>query len=156
MIRINRSETLELEGTYVEFPDVEEPELEAVVSELPDNFTDLLSLVAPIINRNEYRRVLQGVNLSADGITATDGRQLLHLDCPLNLEKNLTIPFSSVLKNPPKTNLTLCDFMIEFLFVSILKNQSSIQSSSKADLTNVILRTSFVSWGMDYVFLLFI
>ena len=66
MIRINRSETLELEGTYVEFPDVEEPELEAVVSELSDNFTDLLSLAAPIINRNEYRRVLQGVNLSAD------------------------------------------------------------------------------------------
>ena len=39
LIRINRSETLELEGTYIEFPDVEEPELEAVVSEMPDNFT---------------------------------------------------------------------------------------------------------------------
>ena len=39
LIRINRSETLELEGSYIEFPDVEEPELEAVVSELPDNFT---------------------------------------------------------------------------------------------------------------------
>ena len=39
----------------------------------------------------------QGINLSADGITATDGRQLLHLDCQLNLEKNLTIPFPSVL-----------------------------------------------------------
>lgn len=59
LIRINRSETLELEGTYIEFPDVEEPELEAVVSELPDNFTELLSLAAPIVNRNEYRRVLQ-------------------------------------------------------------------------------------------------
>ena len=39
LIRINWSETLELEGTYIDFPDVEEPELEAVVSELPDNFT---------------------------------------------------------------------------------------------------------------------
>ena len=97
LIRINRSETLELEGTYIEFPDVEEPELDAVVTELPDNFTALLSLAAPIVNRNEYRRVLQGINLSADGITATDGRQLLHLDCQLNLEKNLTIPFPSVL-----------------------------------------------------------
>ena len=97
LIRINRSETLELEGTYIEFPNIEEPELDAVVTELPDNFTALLSLAAPIVNRNEYRRVLQGINLSPDGITATDGRQLLHLDCQLNLEKNLTIPFPSVL-----------------------------------------------------------
>ena len=97
LIRINRSETLDLEGTYIEFPNIEEPELDAVVTELPENFTELLSLAAPIVNRNEYRRVLQGVNLSADGITATDGRLLLHLDCPLNLEKNLTIPFPSVL-----------------------------------------------------------
>ena len=97
LIRINRSETLELEGTYIEFPDIEKPELDAVVTELPENFTELLSLAVPIVNRNEYRRVLQGINLSADGITATDGRQLLHLDCQLNLEKNLTIPFPSVL-----------------------------------------------------------
>ena len=97
LIRINRSETLELEGTYIEFPNIEEPELDAVVTELPDNFTALVSLAAPIVNRNEYRRVLQGINLSADGITATDGRQLLHLDCQLNLKKNLTIPFPSVL-----------------------------------------------------------
>ena len=96
LIRINRSETLELEGTYIEFPDIEKPELDAVVTELPENFTELLSLAAPIVNRNEYRRVLQGINLSADGITATDGRQLLHLDRQLNLEKNLTIPFPSV------------------------------------------------------------
>ena len=97
LIRINRAETLELEGTYIEFPNIEEPELDAVVTELPDNFTALLSLAAPIVNRNEYRRVLQGINLSADGITATDGRQLLHLDSPLNLKKNLTIPFPSML-----------------------------------------------------------
>ena len=63
LIRINRSETLDLEGTYIEFPDVEEPELDAVVTELPDNFTELLSLAAPIVNRNEYRRVLQGERL---------------------------------------------------------------------------------------------
>ena len=97
LIRINRSETLELEGTYIEFPNIEEPELDAVVSELPENFTALLALAAPIVNRNEYRRVLHGINLAPDGITATDGRQLLHLDCTLNLEKNLTIPFPSVL-----------------------------------------------------------
>ena len=97
LTRINRAETLELEGTYIKFPDVEEPDLDAITAELPDNFTELLALAAPVVNRNECRRVLQGINLSADGITATDGRQLLHLDCPLNLKKNLTIPFPSVL-----------------------------------------------------------
>ena len=97
LIRICRAETLELEGKYIEFPNVEEPELDAVMTTLPDNFTELLSLAAPVVNRNEYRRVLQGINLSPDGITATDGRQLLHLDSPLNLKKNLTIPFPSVL-----------------------------------------------------------
>ena len=97
LIRICRTETLELEGKYIEFPNIEEPELDSIVTELPDNFTELLALAAPIVNRNEYRRVLHGINLAPDGITATDGRQLLHLDCTLNLEKNLTIPFPSVL-----------------------------------------------------------
>ena len=97
LIRICRSETLDLEGTYIEFPNIEEPELDAVVTELPDNFTELLALAAPIVNRNEYRRVLHGINLAPDGITATDGRQLLHLNCQLALEKNLTIQFPSAL-----------------------------------------------------------
>ena len=97
LIRICRSETLELEGTYIEFPDVEEPDLDAITAELPDNFTALLALAAPIVNRNEYRRVLHGINLAPDGIIATDGRQLLHLNCQLALEKNLTIPFPSAL-----------------------------------------------------------
>ena len=97
LIRICRTETLELEGKYLEFPNIEEPELDSIVTGLPDNFTELLALAAPVVNRNEYRRVLQGINLSPDGITATDGRQLLHLDSPLNLKKNLTIPFPSVL-----------------------------------------------------------
>ena len=97
LIRINRSETLDLEGTYIEFPNIEEPELDAVVTELPENFTELLSLAAPIINRNEFRRVLHGVNLSADGVTVTDGKQLLHLPCPLELAKDVTLPFPSAL-----------------------------------------------------------
>ena len=63
LIRINRSETLELDGTYIEFPDIEKPELDAVVTELPENFTELLSLAVPIVKRNEYRRVLQGERL---------------------------------------------------------------------------------------------
>ena len=62
LIRINRAETLELEGTYIEFPNIEEPELEAVVSELPDNFTELLSLAAPIINRNGIVRFFSKFN----------------------------------------------------------------------------------------------
>ena len=41
LIRINRAETLELEGSYIEFPDIEKPESDAVVSELPDNFAEI-------------------------------------------------------------------------------------------------------------------
>ena len=96
-IKLSGFNIRDLEGKYIEFPALEEPELDAITAELPDNFTELLALAAPIVNQNEYRRVLHGINLAPDGITATDGKQLLHLDCQLDLEKNLTIPFPSVL-----------------------------------------------------------
>ena len=40
---------------------------------------------------------MQGINLSAAGVTATDGKQLLHLPTPLSLDKDVTIPFPSAL-----------------------------------------------------------
>jgi hypothetical protein len=40
---------------------------------------------------------LQGINLSSAGITATDGKQLLHLPCALSLDKDVTIPFPAPL-----------------------------------------------------------
>ena len=69
LVRTSRSETLELTGKFIEFPAYEEPAAEAETVELDSNFCEYLAQAAPIINRQEYRKVLQGVNLSRSGIT---------------------------------------------------------------------------------------
>ena len=96
-IRIERSEELELTGKKLDFSALDEPDAEAVMVSLPANFGELVSQAAPIVNRNEFRRVLQGINLSSEGVTVTDGKQLLHLPCSLELAKDVTIPFPSAL-----------------------------------------------------------
>ena len=97
LVRMGRSEMIELSGTYIEFPDSEEPTEDMVSAILPVNFGELLAQAAPIVDRSNYRRLLQGINLSSAGVTATDGKQLLHLPCVLSLPKDVTIPFPSAL-----------------------------------------------------------
>ena len=97
MVRIGRSETIELTGTFIEFQELEEPSADAISAILPVNFGELLAQAASVIDRSNYRRLLQGINLSNAGVTATDGKQLLHLPCVLSLAKDVTIPFPSAL-----------------------------------------------------------
>ena len=97
LVRMGRSETIELSGSFIEFPKLEEPTEDAISAILPVNFGELLAQAAPIVDRTGYRRVLHGINLSNAGITATDGKQLLHLPCVLSLAKDVTIPFPSAL-----------------------------------------------------------
>ena len=97
LVRLGRSETIELTGTFIEFPAFEEPSANAMSAILPVNFGELLAQAAPIIDRSGYRRILQGVNLSNSGVTSTDGKQLPHLPCVLSLDKDVTIPFPSAL-----------------------------------------------------------
>ena len=97
LIRMGRSETIELTGKFIEFPAFEEPDADAVSAILPTNFGELLAQAAPIVDRTGYRRVLHGINLSHAGVTVTDGKQLLHLPCVLSLAKDVTIPFPSAL-----------------------------------------------------------
>ena len=97
LVRMGRSETIELTGEFIEFPAFEEPAADAVSAILPVNFGELLTQATPIVDRTGYRRVLHGINLSNAGITATDGKQLLHLPCVLSLAKDVTIPFPSAL-----------------------------------------------------------
>ena len=97
LIRINRAETMELTGKFIEFPAIDEPDPDAITVELPENFCELLASAAAVADRNGYRQVLQGINLSSAGVTATDGKQLLHLPCALSLEKDVTIPFPAAL-----------------------------------------------------------
>ena len=97
LIRMGRSETIELTGKFIEFPAFEEPDADAVSAILPVNFGELLTQAASVVDRSNYRRLLQGINLSNAGVTATDGKQLLHLPCVLSLVKDVTIPFPSAL-----------------------------------------------------------
>ena len=75
LVRMGRSETIELTGKFIEFSDLEEPSADAVSAILPVNFGELISQAATVIDRSNYRRVLQGINLSNAGVTATDGKQ---------------------------------------------------------------------------------
>ena len=93
MVRTAKGSRIELKGRKVEYPAQEAVPADAAVVELPVEFAELLASAAPIINRNEPRAVLRGVNLSKDGITVTDGKQLLNLPCSLALKESITIPF---------------------------------------------------------------
>ena len=64
---------VEVQGKFIEVPEMVPGPDDAVSTVLPAEFSRLLELAAPIVNKAEYRRVLQGINLSAYGVTATDG-----------------------------------------------------------------------------------
>ena len=96
-IRSSRSEFMELSGEYLDFPEPDEPTADVLSVVLPANFGELIAQAAPIIDRNNPRRVLQGINLSSAGVTVTDGKQLLHLPTPLSLTRDVTIPFPAAL-----------------------------------------------------------
>ena len=97
LIRSSRSEFMELSGEYLDFPEPDEPTADVLSVVLPANFGELLAQAAPIIDRSNPRRVLQGINLSSAGVTVTDGKQLLHLPTPLSLTRDVTIPFPAAL-----------------------------------------------------------
>ena len=62
------------------------------IAELPRLFVGYLEELAPIVDRNDYRPVLRGIHFCREGIVATNGKELLHIDLSLPIE-NLTIPF---------------------------------------------------------------
>ena len=92
-IRSTRGGEVEVTGKSLEWPDLEEVPEEAVSVELPASFGELLALAAPIVDRDGARLILRGVNLSPEGITATNGKELLHLPCPLAVPEEVTLPF---------------------------------------------------------------
>ena len=65
---------VELQGKFIEAPEMVSAPEDAVTTVLPVEFAKYLELAAPIINKAEYRRVLQGINLSPYGVTVTDGK----------------------------------------------------------------------------------
>ena len=115
-VRSSRNKTLELEngdgvlrvGDRTLFPmsgvewAVSRENEPSTVSELPKNFVSLLTEVAQLVNRNEPRKVLQGINLSREGITTTNGRELLNIYIPLNVD-DFTIPLPLALMQTKTT-----------------------------------------------------
>ena len=93
LIRSTRGGEVEVTGKSLEWPELEEVPEEAVSVELPASFGELLALAAPVMDRDGARLILRGVNLSAEGITATNGKELLHLPWPLAVPEEVTLPF---------------------------------------------------------------
>ena len=71
----------ELQGKFIEALEMVPVPDDAVTTVLPAEVSKYLELAAPIINKAEYRRVLQGINLSPYGVTVTDGKQMLCDSC---------------------------------------------------------------------------
>ena len=89
-LRIDDVQVVPIEG---EWPVTEVPQGDNVAASLlPENFVEILSAAAPLIDLNEPRKGLRGMNLSKDGITATNGKELFNFPYKFNLDE-LTIPF---------------------------------------------------------------
>jgi len=76
-----------------EWPAAETPQGDNITtSPLPDNFVEVLNQAAPQVSVDDPRSILKGINLSPDGITATNGKELFNFPYRFNLDE-LTIPF---------------------------------------------------------------
>ena len=85
-----------LMAAHVEWPEIGGTADSAATAELPENFVGALATVAPIVNRSEPRRALQGIHLCREGVVATNGKELLHIEMPLEVNP-LTMPFPHTL-----------------------------------------------------------
>ena len=81
------------------FPAKEQiPDQDVTVTELPADTLSALSLLAPVADKGtDSRDVLSGINISSDGFTATNGKELSNIPLPLEMNGSVTIPFPLVL-----------------------------------------------------------
>ena len=93
LIRSTRGGEVEVTGKRLDWPEMEVVPDDAVTVELPPDFGKLLALAAPVVDLREAQFALRGINLSRDGVTATNGKELLNLPCPLKIPEDMTLPF---------------------------------------------------------------
>ena len=93
LIRSARGGEVEVTGKRLDWPETEVVPDDAVTVELSPDFGKLLALAAPVVDLREARLALRGINLSRDGMTATNGKELLNLPCPLKIPEDMTLPF---------------------------------------------------------------
>ena len=67
---------------------------DANVTELPADTLSALSMLAPLADKGQdVRKVLGGINLSQDGFTATNGKELSNIPLSQEMTGNVTLPF---------------------------------------------------------------
>ena len=67
---------------------------DVTVTDLPADTLSALSLLAPVADKGtDTRKVLAGINISGDGFTATNGKELSNIPIPLGMIGSVTIPF---------------------------------------------------------------
>ena len=93
LIRSTRGGEVEVTGRRLDWPETEVVPDDAVTVELSPDFGKLLALAAPVVDLREARFALREINLSRDGVTATNGKELLNLPCPLKIPEDMTLPF---------------------------------------------------------------
>ena len=98
LIRSTRGGEVEVTGKRLDWPEAEAVPDDAITVELPPDFGNLLALAAPVVNLREARLALRGINLSRDGVTATNGKELLNLPCPLKIPEDVTLPLPLALQ----------------------------------------------------------
>jgi hypothetical protein len=69
------------------------PDQDVTVSELPPDTLSALEMLAPIASKEAPCSVLSGINLSRDGLTATNGKELSNIPLHLEMTGDVTIPF---------------------------------------------------------------
>ena len=68
-------------------------EQNACMTELPADTLSALSMLAPLTDRTNSRKVLGGINISGDGFTAANDKELLNIPLSLEMTGSVTIPF---------------------------------------------------------------
>ena len=78
------------------FPTREQiPDQDVTVTELPADTLSALSMLAPITDKEtgSQKKAINGINISGDGFTATNGKELSNIPIPLGMTGSVTIPF---------------------------------------------------------------
>jgi len=71
------------------------PDQDVCVTELPADTLSALSMLAPITDKEtgSQKKAINGINISGDGFTATNGKELSNIPIPLGTIGSVTIPF---------------------------------------------------------------
>jgi DNA polymerase III sliding clamp (beta) subunit (PCNA family) len=107
------------------------PELQLSAPELfdvPDDFIGTLSRIAPSISPDDTRKVLHGILMSPEGLTATNGRQLCHVPYPLPVKEECVL------------RLPAC------LFPANMQGTTKLGIVKDKDITCVVIKSGNWTW----------